>query len=176
MSIPRDSALRRSLVAAAFALPVIGLGVIWVLSYQRSLQGTVWEVPVLGYDPRDLLRGHYIEYTYDWPGLEDGEVPGPGSMICLQGEAPRIDSIDIVRTGDPCPRPLRAAAGDTLLAGRLYIPQEKASDLEERLADPALRGIVRLRVQDHGRFRPIDIRFEPLPPPAVATDDGTPAP
>jgi hypothetical protein len=158
------STLRGTLRAVALALPLIGLAAAWAVSHHRGQQGTDWEVPVQGYDPRDLLRGHYIVFQYEWPGLDDDDVPGPGRMLCLEGTAPRIDSVEVVPLGTDCPRPLRAAPGDTMLAGKLYIPQDKARGLEEQLADPALRGIVRLRVRDNGRYTPMDIRFEPRPP------------
>jgi hypothetical protein len=158
------STLRDTLRAVALALPLIGLAAAWAVSHHRGQQGTDWEVPVQGYDPRDLLRGHYIVFQYEWPGLDDDDVPGPGTMLCIEGEAPRIDSVEVVPEGTRCPRPVRAAFGDTLAAGKLYIPQDKARGLEEQLADPALRGIVRLRVRDNGRYTPMDIRFEPRPP------------
>ena len=158
------STLRGTLRTIALALPLIGLAAAWAVSHHRGQQGTDWEVPVQGYDPRDLLRGHYIVFEYEWPGLEDGSLPGPGTMLCVEGEAPRIDSVEVVPEGTRCPRPMRAAFGDTLAAGKLYIPQDKARGLEEQLADPKLRGIVRLRVRDDGRYTPMDIRFEPRPP------------
>lgn len=158
------STLHAALRAVVLALPLIGLAAAWAVSHHRGQQGTDWEVPVQGYDPRDLLRGHYIVFQYDWPGLGDDEMPGPGTMLCLEGTAPRIDSVEVVPEGTRCPRPVRAAPGDTLLAGKLYIPQEKAASLEAQLADPALRGIVRLRVRDNGRYTPMDIRFEPRQP------------
>jgi hypothetical protein len=158
------STLRDTLRAVVLALPLIGLAAAWAVSHHRGQQGTDWEVPVEGYDPRDLLRGHYIVYQYDWPGLDDDEMPGPGTMLCLAGTAPRIDSVEVVPEGSRCPRPVRAAFSDTLAAGKLYIPQEKARGLEDQLADPALRGIVRLRVRDDGRYTPMDIRFEPRQP------------
>ena len=170
------SARNAGLRAAALVLPLIGLAVAWAVSHQRGEQGTDWEVPVQGYDPRDLLRGHYLVFQYDWPGLEDGELPGPGAMLCMEGEAPRIDSVEIVPAGMRCPRPVRAAFGDTLAAGKLYIPQDKARGLEAQLADPALRGIVTLRVRDDGRYTPMGIRFEPRPPgeaPDETAESGT---
>jgi hypothetical protein len=158
------SALRTALRAAALALPLVGLAAAWAVSHQRGLQGTDWEVPVQGYDPRDLLRGHYIVFRYEWPGLEEGAVPGPGTMLCLEGSAPRIDAAQVAPPKTACARPVRAAPGDTLLAGKLYIPQDKSRELERQLADPALRGIVRIRVRDDGRYTPLSIRFEPRPP------------
>ena len=61
---------------AAFALPLAGLAALWGWSDHLSRQGTDWLVPVAGYDPRDLLRGHYVQFAYDWPGLEDAPVNG----------------------------------------------------------------------------------------------------
>ena len=174
MSAGQDR-LRDRLRAAVLALPLIGLAAAWAVSHQRGQQGVVWEVPVQGYDPRDLLRGHYLVFQYDWPGLDDEDVPGPGATLCIEGDAPRIAATRLKRGDDQrCAHPVRAALGDTLLAGRLYIPQEKARDLETKLADPALRGIVRLRIREDGRYTPIDIRFEAQSagPPTEEDGDG----
>lgn len=160
------SALRTVAKTVALSLPIVGLAMTWAISHQRGLQGTDWEVPVEGYDPRDLLRGHYIEFQFDWPVPDEDIVPGPGMMLCLEGKAPRLEKADVTPLGATCPRPLRAAPGDTLLAGKLYIPQERAVSLEKQLADPALRGIVTLRVRENGRYTPMGIRFEPRPPQA----------
>lgn len=157
MSLTARGALR----AVTLLLPLMGLGAAWTISHQRAQRGTVWEVPVQGYDPRDLLRGHYLVYRYDWPGLAEEEMPGPDSALCLEGTPPTIARTRLRRVGLPCPHPVRTAVSDTLLVGRIYIPQAKAAALEAQLADPTLRGIVRLRVRDDGRFVPLDIRFEP---------------
>lgn len=171
------STLRTVAKTVASLLPVIGLAAAWAISHQRGLQGTDWEVPVEGYDPRDLLRGHYIEFQFDWPIADEDIVPGPGMMLCLDGDAPTIASAEVVPLQTRCPRPLRAAPGDTLLAGKLYIPQTEAASLEKQLADPDLRGIVRLRVRENGRYTPLGIRFEPRPPEErtdAATDPAPP--
>ncbi|MEO0699811.1 MAG: GDYXXLXY domain-containing protein, partial [Pseudomonadota bacterium] len=49
------------------ALPFAGLAALWWQSDTLSRQGTDWEVEIEGYDPRDLLRGHYVEFQYAWP-------------------------------------------------------------------------------------------------------------
>lgn len=154
---------RNALRAAVLLLPILGLALAWGIAHRRGQQGTDWDVPVQGYDPRDLLRGHYLMFQYDWPGLVEDDVPGPGAVLCLEGAPPRITVSRVQRGGEACARPVRAAPGDTLLAGRLYIPQERAPALEAQLRDPALRGIVRLRVRENGRYSPVDIRFEPRP-------------
>jgi hypothetical protein len=101
---------RTLLWAAALAFPLIGLGYSWLSTHQLAQQGEEWLIPVEGYDPRDLLRGHYVQYQYDWP---DGKPPrqaidaaanpnepraedytGPdiedASSICIEGKAPNI--------------------------------------------------------------------------------------
>ena len=55
-------------------LPILGLGGLWGWSDFKAEQGTDWLVPIAGYDPRDLLRGHYIQYSYDWPGIDEEEL------------------------------------------------------------------------------------------------------
>jgi hypothetical protein len=155
---------------AGLVLPIIGLVAAWTVSHQRGERGTDWEVPVQGYDPRDLLRGHHPVFQHDWPINDEDAVPGPGMMLCLDGDAPTITSAEVVPLQTRCPRPLRAAPGDTSLAGKLYIPQERAAALERRRAEPALRGIVTLRVRDNGRYTPISIRFEPRPAADAATE------
>jgi hypothetical protein len=39
---------------AAILLPLAGLGGLWVMSDRTYQQGTEWEVPIDGFDPRDL--------------------------------------------------------------------------------------------------------------------------
>lgn len=49
---------------ALTGLPLIGLGAIWRMTAYRAAQGEEWLVPVTGYDPRDLLKGHYVQFQY----------------------------------------------------------------------------------------------------------------
>ena len=74
---------------AAIILPVVGLAGLWGWSDYQSRQGTEWEVPIQGYDPRDLLRGHYVEFTYDWPGSDDWAADAVIPLeACLEGTPP----------------------------------------------------------------------------------------
>lgn len=51
-------------VALLFPLVVL---LVWILSLQYSvLYGNSVTVAVTGYDPRDLLSGHYLALTPDW--------------------------------------------------------------------------------------------------------------
>jgi len=54
----------------ALVLPVLGLLIL--TGYQQLLISTGTEVvlPINGYDPRDLLSGHYITYTIDFESVQ----------------------------------------------------------------------------------------------------------
>ena len=157
---------RRLLAALALALPLAGLGATWGTTHIRAQQGTEWDVPIAGYDPRDLLRGHYVIYTYEWPGLE-GQANDlrRAQTLCLEGSAP-----DLVRAhlpaDEPCEHVIRARGGwndpeGGLGSGRLYVSQDRAATLQRQLADPGLQGMVRIRLREDGRLTPLGIAFRP---------------
>ena len=151
----------------AALLPLAGLAALWAQSDRTYHSGTEWEVPIMGYDPRDYLRGHYVEFQYDWPQLEtNAGVIGP-QALCLFGAAPRLDRVTIPKPGQPCPHRLCADQAavygwGALLNGRLYIGQDRAAQLEESLRNRDQRGIVTIRQREDGSFTPISIRFRPL--------------
>jgi hypothetical protein len=172
---------------AAIALPIVGLAGLWGMSEYRSRQGTDWEVEIQGYDPRDLLRGHYVEFTYNWP--EDGEDAAPINLwwdrdpierLCLRGDAPVIETAVELNADDSAQgcdavlkmNPYSVYGQSGLLRGRLYVEQSRASELEKQMADRDQRGIIRIRVRDDGSFTPLDMRFRPLSEEEIADRDG----
>lgn len=175
--------MKGSLVkAAAMILPLAGLAGLWVQTDQLSRQGTDWQVPIEGYDPRDLLRGHYVEFTYDWPReLADGETDFGlwADRLCLFGNAPVIERVEAI-TSDAefaaCDHPLQAVPsgvyGDLgLQRGRLYVGQDRARELQDMLAKGDQRGIVTFRQRPDGVLTPLDITFRPLKEEEIAERD-----
>lgn len=152
----------------AALLPLIGLGGLWGWSDYQSRQGTDWDVPIMGYDPRDFLRGHYVEFTYDWPGI--GDVGSPLDRLCLVGRAPVIEVVTRAENEaalDDCAHPVRASTGGvygtaSLRRGRLYLGQERAGQVDKQLRNRDQRGIIRIRQRDDGTITPLDVRFRPL--------------
>lgn len=170
----------------AFVLPVAGLVGLWGLSDYQSRQGTDWEVPIEGYDPRDLLRGHYVEFTYDWPEvLEEGEAElelwerDPIERLCLSGNAPVIDSAVRIEndaeaaqcTNLAVANPYAVYGYEGLRRGRLYVSQDRAREIGEAMRETDQIGIVRVRVRDDGTVTPVDIRFRPLTSEEMADRD-----
>ncbi|WP_374407722.1 GDYXXLXY domain-containing protein [Pelagerythrobacter sp.] len=156
----------RTVLALALALPIAGLGLSWASSHAAAQRGTEWHVPIAGYDPRDLLRGHYVIYRYEWPGLEGRRTNlALEPVLCIEGQAPRIERVHRP-AGRDCDTFVRARSGwndpeGGLDRGRLYVSQARAAELQRRLADPALQGVVRIRVRGDGHITPLDIEFRP---------------
>ncbi|MBI1403205.1 MAG: hypothetical protein GC147_08335 [Porphyrobacter sp.] len=168
----------------AVALPLAGLAGLWATSERTYNQGTEWEVPIMGYDPRDVLRGHYVEFTFDWP-ISGEAVESGMQFLCLAGDPPKLASATPVADAAAlaaCPHPLRAAPDGVygvtgLERGRLYVGQDRARALQAQLADRDQRGIVTIRQREDGSFTPVDIRFRPLTPQERAArenDNGRP--
>lgn len=172
--------MRLPLRLAAALLPLAGLAAAWAMSARTYAQGTEWEVPVIGYDPRDLLRGHYVEFSYDWPNRADFETDGP-KELCLDGAPPRIARVWMVEPAGiharrPCAHRLRADPSsvygwEALLRGRIYVGQARAAALQEQLRNRDQRGMVTIRQREDGSFAVIGIRFRPLTPAERAARD-----
>jgi hypothetical protein len=150
----------------AVILPVAGLAGLWAMSANTYRQGTEWEVPIQGYDPRDMLRGHYVEFSYDWPGMAEDFGIGP-QRLCLEGDAPRITRATELAEGAACAHPLIADTDAVygiggLARGRLYVGQDRAAQLDRTLRNRDQRGIVTVRQREDGSFTPVSIRFRPL--------------
>ena len=184
---------RKSLLwAAALILPLFGLGASWAVTHRAAQLGEEWLIPVRGYDPRDLLRGHYIQYRYDWPVEKVANPPvGEGaqeamlednalrfaSAICIEGKAPNMtrasagDAPSAPESGQPkrvCAITARATLGTRtevrgLESGILYIAQTRAPELEKKLADPKLQGMIRVRIREDGVMRPVAMEFRTRP-------------
>lgn len=100
--------MKTKFLAVLFAIPFLCL-LAWTLqlTWQRS-HGQEVKVAVMGYDPRDLLSGHYIQYQIDWSRTN-----------CHQfndGKCPHEDFCKEARWGRQC---------------RFYIPEEYAKQLDQ---------------------------------------------
>lgn len=171
---------RRLAAWLVIALPLVGLTGMWASTERWHRQGTDWLVPVEGYDPRDLLRGHYIQFRYAWPGAEEATF-SPSATIepenypfggCITGTAPEIERVvRMISASDraACRYPLASSettmfgTADLPRAGRLYVAQTAARGLEERLRDPAVQGVIRVRLRSDGTVTPVELTFRPRP-------------
>jgi uncharacterized membrane-anchored protein len=157
----------RPALAAALLLPIIGFGASWAMTHQKAQLGTDWDVPIAGYDPRDFLRGHYLQFRYEWPGLvaqENGNMPWY-SVLCIEGSAPKITRVSDGEsdTNAKCASIARAPDDGltSLFDSRYYVPQTKAAGLEQKLRDPKLQAVMRVRIREDGVVTPKSLSFRP---------------
>lgn len=176
----------RAIGLAALILPLVGLGATWLSTHKAAQQGTEWDVPVRGYDPGDYLRGHYVQFTYDWPTAEkkaDDFMRGMiGDEMCIVGTAPVVEKLveppaNPPSSGTPCANYVRSDSANMfgLDSGRLYASEAEAMRLQEALADPKQQGVVRVRLRPDGHLMPLRITFRPKPAEPKATASTPPA-
>jgi uncharacterized membrane-anchored protein len=135
---------RFRLLAALF--PVLGLLALVVRS-ELAQRGEPFRLAIRGYDPRDLISGHYLRYQYelDWQGEAscDQALPGrersldSGCCVCLtrQGEPPaspaaRSLSCDAVSSCDGW-----LYAEQLQPPQRYFVPEERAQELEQAMGE-----------------------------------------
>lgn len=172
----------RLMLAATLLLPLAALAVSWAVTHHQAQQGQDWLIPIQGYDPRDLLRGHYVQYRYDWPTspeqqqTESAVSPGDADALCIIGSAPHVRAVrPLPSSSDPivdkdCAIILRGTLGTRreirgLDRGIFYASQSQALVLSRKLADPDVQGLIRVRVRPDGMLRPIAMEFRRRPRP-----------
>ncbi|MDB5687882.1 MAG: hypothetical protein JWR77_2471 [Rhizorhabdus sp.] len=161
----------RMLWGAALLLPLIALAFTWATAYRMAQQGQEWLIPIKGYDPRDLLRGHYIQYRYDWPmaaGPDDlsNFDPAYAGALCVEGIAPHITRVRALVAAPRCAIVVRAAIGNRrevrgLDTGIFFTSEAGAQALSARLTNPGLQALIRVRIRADGVMRPIAMSFRP---------------
>jgi hypothetical protein len=166
--------MSRWLLLAALLLPALWLGA-GIAQQERALgQAREWRIPIQGYDPRDPIRGQYIQFRYAWrlegdPALcerpegcrlclaeADGTVvatataPTPGqAKACAAAVDPRLSQIDV--------RPTFGANEPPSFTSRLFISEASAPELERQLRDRPM--VVVAALAPGGRL--INRRIEP---------------
>jgi uncharacterized membrane-anchored protein len=141
--LPRKA---RALVIAAVVLPVLGIAIGIARSELHYARSQEWRLPVAGYDPRDLLRGHYLQYRLALPTTLPGYCPDedPSCCLCLT----RSEPVGIARVACSA-----AAFCDGMLRSeylpelqRYYVPEQRANEAENRLREAAARDSAQLVV------------------------------
>ena len=66
----------------ALLLPIVAFVGLVVRAELLRASGPVFRVAIAGYDPRDLLQGHYLRYRLQWPA--EGACDGATCCLCLQ--------------------------------------------------------------------------------------------
>lgn len=130
------------------ALAIPFLAMTWMIgSNLQQLAHTEYRVAIQGYDPRDLLRGHYLIFQYKWPDTAQNECHenSKNCCACFTGDpkTPNITFAECQTLQEPktCDGILKVAnrwggthQPDEALR-RYYIPEAQARALETLLRD-----------------------------------------
>ncbi|HNR89044.1 MAG TPA: GDYXXLXY domain-containing protein [Spirochaetota bacterium] len=144
---------KRLFVYAALAVPVAALLALAAYKAHIYHRGAEIVLPITGYDPRDLLAGHYLTYRVEYgiEGLCESSRTRAG-CICFDTDGNRfIDDC----AGDPpavCYPFVRGECRNgRFVAGieRYYIPEAKAASLDSRVRKGGAK--IRIAVSPSGR-------------------------
>lgn len=118
--------------------------------YHAVKGGAHWQIPVTGYDPRDLLRGRYIRFLYDLPPQPAKEC-GTACAVCLNGDvsAPAISWTNTSSAPSLCNAWFNIGARQQQ---RFYIPEDIA-DRADALMRTQSDTITALVSVDNGHIR-----------------------
>ena len=159
---------------ATLALPVLALAALVGQQEYLIANARILNVPLVGYDPRDLLRGQYIAGQFDWDWAGEPSFPQSNGAVCVlasDAPKPRVRFIAGWKAGDPVESDCRM-----VVAGRgepsrrsaparfsptdldqgngtvhIFVPEERARDLEGLIRDRPGALTVDLAVRANGR-------------------------
>ncbi len=149
-------AMRRLLVLAPLLLPTL-LVAGWAaqLTLARASQPAL-RVAITGYDPRDLLRGHYLQFRLDLPATE-------AACACLRPNP--ADALRPVVEAAACTLPPAGDCRHRIDAPgqpfRYYTSEERALALEAELAGGAGAASVLVHFHGDGAVSFSDVAVEP---------------
>ena len=168
-------------LAFALAFPIALLAGLTAYKQARVMIGTTVVIPIAGFDPRDLLSGHFLTYRLDMgeggtaicdPGWEaQGERPD-AAFVCVAAEGGRmlfarrvlLHQAPPSGTLPGCAVVLRGRCEyGRFLAGveRFYVPEEHAAALDRAVR--SRQGAVVLAVDRSGRAAVKDLLIEGKP-------------
>ncbi|MFT3772923.1 MAG: GDYXXLXY domain-containing protein [Minicystis sp.] len=118
----------------ALALPIVALLAMVVRAEIVSRGGKPWVIAIRGYDPRDLIRGHYLSYRLDFRKEEPSErCTAATCCYCLRGPAgsePLVTRINCAEKAS-CDSWFPESQLDHLQ--EFYVPEDRGYQLEREI-------------------------------------------
>ena len=159
------SRVRNVGIVASVSLPVLVILFGVFRGEQHVAEGTEWCFDVTGFDPRDLIHGHYINYRIDFHLDEQATTCAPGAegcCYCLQqatvaGAPPQVSTLSCDAARTRCDGALDMRYLDHL--HRYYVPEERAREVEQRLREAASDGLAQAVVSIDPSGRPLLLRL-----------------
>lgn len=128
----------------ALLLPIVAFAGLVVRAELWRASGPVFRVAIAGYDPRDLLQGHYLRYRMQWPA--DGACDGATCCLCLRTSGGHT-TVECGGADQTCDAQLSRQMVDQ---GREFFIQEDAGPALEQAIRHG-QGEIALNVTPHGK-------------------------
>ena len=141
---------QKTLLAIALVLPILALSATAWMKAQQRAHGTEVVFPIEGFDPRDLLSGHYLTYRIDYGIALDCPLADGEALLCLE---PNHAIYPANALPNSCSLYLRgycdsSSAFSVENIDRFYIPETSASALDAKIRDN--KGSIILSVDSQG--------------------------
>jgi len=125
-------------ILVAVLIPFLLLCLLIVRAEIHIQQGREWTFHVQGYDPRDLLRGHYLRFNlrYNWVDGKSQCESAHDCCLCLSdiGEVvPTVAKTNCEVAQNQCDGYIHGDFERSL--NRYYIPENQAAQAEQILRD-----------------------------------------
>ena len=149
-------------------IPFILLCLLIARAEYHLSRGAQWDFAITGYDPRDLLRGHYLRFRldYDWQESKTKCSDGEGCSYCLTdvgNQAPKVQIVD-THIAKQCDGFMQYDDLQEPL-NRFYIPETQAKLAEDllRQARADNTAYLRLSINADGAPRIVDLLIDGQP-------------
>lgn len=128
--------MKNKQVLIAVAIPFILLCLLIARAEYHIRSGEQWNFAITGYDPRDLLRGHYLRFrlAYDWDTKKNSCNYGQPCCMCLtrtEAKAPKVHQTNCDTAKTQCDGFMLSTHQNTL--NRFYISETEARRAEDIL-------------------------------------------
>jgi uncharacterized membrane-anchored protein len=142
----------------ALVLPLIVLILMITRAELNKNQGTEWDIAITGYDPRDILRGHYLIYNVDYQiknSDEESVCKFPDDCcLCLKDKGqrtPEVTKLQCEVAKNQCDSFILDDFQHSL--NRFYIPEAQAKQAEDLLlkAQAEDNAFLQILVRDTGK-------------------------
>jgi uncharacterized membrane-anchored protein len=131
--------MRRSLLALAVVLPLVVLAFAMIRAERHLGENRRWSFEVTGFDPRDLLRGHYLQFrvVLDEPDAASARelesCSDDSCCLCLLAAdadtTTKVQHTTCEAARESCDGALRESS--IVALQRYYIPEERAAEISK---------------------------------------------
>ena len=149
--------MKNKKIIIAVALPFVVLCLLILRAEYHVRSGEQWSFELQGYDPRDLLRGHYLRLnvTYDMDNRKNACNTAEDCCLCLnktEARVPKVHEASCSVAKTQCDGFMLSSHRNSLR--RFYVPETEARRAEKILAEARANRTAFLNVSINGKGEP----------------------